>query len=123
MTPVIKYKGPIMKVREIYNSKIPRTLGVGAITLYPFIFYPLNKTGVNISTRVHEFCHVAQIKNFGFCTFYISYCLYYLLNLIVYRNHHQAYSGIPWEIKAYEIQQDWQFHTYLLPKKQNRGET
>lgn len=48
--------------------------------------------------------HVKQVREIGFCSFYISYLLYYLANLVCFKNHFDSYRYIPYEIEAFNKQ-------------------
>lgn len=52
----------------------------------------------------HELAHIAQIRREGILTFYSKYLWYYFKNLRRYRNSHQAYLNIPYEIEAREAE-------------------
>jgi len=98
-----------MKIRERYNSWIPRMLGAEAITLYPFVFYThgkLNETKSGSQIRRHEWIHVDQIRAVGFLRFYISYFTYYLAGRIQGMDHAESYWLIPYEIEAREKQKE-----------------
>lgn len=59
-----------MKVRQI---TLPFTLGIKAITLYPFIFYAKGKRTPCV--EAHEAVHVQQIREMGFLRFYLTYIM------------------------------------------------
>lgn len=50
----------------------------------------------------HEFIHFRQQIELLILPFYIIYILNYLINLILYHNHQQAYRNILFEREAYE---------------------
>ena len=52
----------------------------------------------------HEMTHQKQMDKHGILTFYLIYVKDYIINLIKYRNHWEAYYNIPFEIEAYEHQ-------------------
>jgi hypothetical protein len=91
-----------MKVREVYNSIIPKIFGAQAITLYPFIFY--YDYTPNRALRNHEYIHIKQIRRDGFLKFYLSYILIYLWFRIIGKSHNVAYLSIPYEKEAYKNQ-------------------
>jgi hypothetical protein len=87
-----------MKIKEIHNSKLAKLLGVGGVTLYPYIFY------VNVpenSVRYHEFCHVLQIRKDGVLYFYTRYLLEYLWGRVRGKSHDLSYRSISYEREAY----------------------
>lgn len=49
----------------------------------------------------HEKIHTRQEWELLFIPFYILYVVEYLIRLIQYRNHHEAYMNISYEIEAY----------------------
>ena len=97
-----------MKIREVWNSRIPKWLNVGAITIYPFVFYEFPGPDSTLhrswerETRRHEWIHIDQIRSYGFFSFYLSYFVYYLAGLIRFHNGELAYMEIPFEIEARE---------------------
>ena len=50
----------------------------------------------------HEMVHQKQMDRHGVFMFYVIYIKDYLINLIKYRNHWDAYYNIPFEVEAYE---------------------
>lgn len=111
-----------MKIREVFNSRLPRLLGVDAITIYPFIFYAGTPTvifcagthtGICYSgpptdiVRRHEWEHVAQVRRVGWFKFYASYLYEYLCHRIISRwSHFDSYANISFELEAYAVQND-----------------
>lgn len=91
-----------MNIRHVTNSFIPRLLGVGAITLYPFILYASHEPSAKLIA--HEMVHVSQIEKVGVLRFYLSYLLFYFSERIAGKSHYDAYMSIPWEVEAYEWQ-------------------
>lgn len=95
-----------MKIREKFDSRIPKLLQVGAITLYPFIFYGFPHPDDSIhrswerEIRQHEWVHIDQIRGVGFFRFYLSYFIYYLAGRIQGLPHYEAYLLIPYEVEA-----------------------
>ena len=55
-------------------------------------------------TMRHEFIHIRQVRNDGWFTFYIAYLLYYLVGLVRFKSHSQAYFRNPYEVEAYKSQ-------------------
>lgn len=65
-----------MKVREIHCKRwfLPKNLG--AITIYPFIFYNTNAESykeVFEHLQKHEMVHIAQVERLGWFNFYLTY--------------------------------------------------
>lgn len=79
---------------------VPR-LSVAAIAIYPFI---LVKTAAYKNDDVlinHEKIHHRQQLELLILPFYILYFIHYLVNLIAYKSHYQAYLHIVFEKEAY----------------------
>lgn len=87
---------PILKRCE----KFPPN-GYTAITIFPFIFY---KRQLSEETLKHETCHYYQELGLGVILFYVLYGLFYIVGLVVYRNHDEAYYNIPFEMAAYDVE-------------------
>ena len=90
------------------NSRIPELLSfffpISAITIGPYIFIKKGHGGVRLVN--HEGIHVQQGKEMGYLNFWAHY-LYYMLKLgWKYKNLYRAYKKIPFEIEAYENQND-----------------
>ena len=66
--------------------------------MYPFIFIKLAEASSTLIA--HELKHVEQIQREGVLKYYLKYLWFYFQNLRRYRNHHQAYWNIPYEIEA-----------------------
>lgn len=65
-----------MKIKEIHCKHWILSESIGAITLYPFIFYNTNTINYkeNFKTlQKHEMVHVEQVKKIGFFKFYFTY--------------------------------------------------
>ena len=91
-------------MKIIYNSKIPKLIGVGGITLYPFVCVAYTKEDCSHTLIRHELIHVRQIKEVGFFKFYISYIWQYLLGRFQGLNHSESYLAISFEVEAYQNQ-------------------
>ena len=89
-----------MNIRCKFLHWLPRTLGVGAITLYPYILFS-GYPSIHSPIVKHEMVHVAQIRLVGWFQFYLSYIMYYLAGKLRGKNHEQAYFDIPYEADAY----------------------
>lgn len=59
------------------------------------------------SLLAHELVHVRQFAEHGPVRFIARYVADYLKNLRKYRNHHQAYLEIPFEIEARREAFEW----------------
>ncbi len=91
-----------MKVKLRWNSKLPKLLGVDAITLYPYIFFKdsPNELGSSILVR-HEMEHVRQVRKLGWFKFYSSYLVDIVIGLFKYGNYGEAYEANKYEVEAY----------------------
>lgn len=93
-----------IKIREYYNHWLPRWLNVGAITLWPFIFYGKPLYPDYFIVRKHEWIHIDQIRRDGVITFYVLYLWYYLRNRIKGMSHMDAYINNSYEQEAFRMQ-------------------
>ena len=109
-----------MKIRVIYESKIPKLLSVfiniGGITLFPFIIYRNRKEDVTETTQRHEMIHIQQQKETWVIGFYLLYVFYWLKNVVKYRNTQVAYYNIPFEIEAYR---NMHYKDYLFSREKH----
>lgn len=92
-----------MKIKNIYNSFIPKVLKVDGITIYPFIFFA-SKDPSDTLVR-HEMVHVEQIKYYGWLRFYASYLIEYLSYRVRGDSKNVAYNKISYEVEAYKKQE------------------
>jgi hypothetical protein len=91
-----------MKIPVIHISFLP----MAGMAIFPFIFikkqtYKEHKDFIN-----HEKIHLVQQIELLLIGFYILYLLNYLLNLLRYRNHNEAYLNIVFEKEAYGMEND-----------------
>lgn len=91
------------KIKHVYDSFIPRWLGVGAITIYPYIFYAVKQPDPKI--MAHEMVHCDQVQKYGWFRFYISYLIFYCAYRVQGMDHQHAYLAIPYEEEAYRLQE------------------
>ena len=54
----------------------------------------------------HEKIHTKEIIENFIVGFYVLYCIFYIINIIKYKNHEDAYRNIPFEREAYENEKD-----------------
>ena len=86
-----------MKYLPLTVSSLPAQ----AMALYPVILFKndtLKKDKVIIR---HELIHFKQQIELLVLPFYLLYFVFYLINLLVYRDHHLAYLNICFEREAY----------------------
>ena len=73
-----------------------------AITLFPFVFY--NGKALTDREKRHEIVHLWQQIALLVIIFYLLYFLFWLFNIIRYRNFDRAYHEIPFERSAYYLE-------------------
>ena len=76
-----------------------RVLGVGGITLYPFIFIARDYERELLN---HEFIHIEQVRRVGWLRFYAGYVWTWARLSVQLRKH--AYFELPQEIEAFSGQ-------------------
>lgn len=54
----------------------------------------------------HEKIHTKEIFENFIIGFYVLYYIFYLINIIKYKNHKEAYRNIPFEREAYANEKD-----------------
>ena len=94
------------------NSLIPTILSkfapieIGAITIGPLVF---SRGEMSDVTKNHETIHWQQYIELGVIGFPILYLLYWIVNLVKYRDGKYAYAMIPFELEAYENDQNMDY--------------
>jgi len=83
-----------------YKDGFPVPRGYEGITLFPFGIYIRLRWRHNKVLINHEKIHWQQQKECLCIFFYILYGAMYLINLVKYRNHSDAYRNIPFEREA-----------------------
>ena len=81
-------------------------LPASGMALFPFILLKDVRLKKDKQIINHEQIHLRQQLELLIVPFYLLYLLNYLVNLIVYRNHHQAYFNIVFEREAYKKDAD-----------------
>jgi hypothetical protein len=86
-----------------------RRLPANAMAIFPFIFFkdPGQKNDTLLIN--HEKIHFYQQLELLILPFYILYVLNYLVNLIRFKNHSQAYFNISFEKEAYANDQNMNY--------------
>lgn len=87
-----------MRAYIVVVKKLP-ALG---LALFPFI---LLKSAALKNDKIilnHEKIHLRQQLELLILPFYLLYFLHYLINVLRYKNHHQAYLKIIFEREAYQ---------------------
>ena len=90
-----------MKVRVKYSHWYPKTTGIGAVVIYPYVLFSEPKGSVSERTYRHELEHVLQIKEHGALYFYVSYLFYMLAGIVRWRDFYKAYRANPYEVEAF----------------------
>ena len=91
-----------MKLLILHVPFLPAT----GMALFPFILLKDVRLKKDKQIINHEQIHLRQQLELLIVPFYLLYLLNYLVNLIVYRNHHQAYLNIVFEREAYKKDTD-----------------
>lgn len=78
-----------------------RGLPTNAMALFPFMVFKDPKQKDNPVLINHEKIHFMQQLELLIIPFYILYLIFYLLNLIRFRDHSKAYFNICFEKEAY----------------------
>ena len=76
-------------------------LPAAGMALFPFILVKYIDLKKDKKIINHELIHLRQQIELLIIPFFILYLLHYLLNLLRYRNHDQAYRNIVFEREAY----------------------
>ena len=88
-------------------SKIP----AAAMAIYPFILFKREEYKDDLVLVNHEKIHHRQQLELLILPFYIIYLLNYVVNLLRFKSHHQAYLNIVFEKEAYANEQDLHYLT------------
>ena len=92
------------------------------MALFPYILIRDKRMADDVMLINHERIHLRQQAELLVIPFYVLYLLNYLLNLLVYRNHHKAYMYIVFEREAFSKETDsdylfnrrpWAFMQYI----------
>lgn len=76
------------------------------MAIYPFILLKNKSQQHDKQLLNHERIHLRQQIEMLILPFYLLYLLHYLINLILFKNHHQAYRNIVFEKEAYACDQN-----------------
>ena len=94
----MKFKGYLLTISFLW---------VEGMAIFPFV---LSKTGTPGKVLIHhETIHLRQQLELGLLPFYIWYLLEYLVRLVQYKKHHQAYLNISFEREAYANEHDFEY--------------
>lgn len=89
-----------------YWPVVCRHLPATAMALFPFMLFKDPRYKNETLLINHEKIHFYQQLELLILPFYVLYLLHYLVNLIRFRNHHQAYFNICFEKEAYANDQN-----------------
>ena len=84
-------------------------LPASGMALFPFILLKNRQLKKDVMVLNHEKIHLRQQLELLILPFYIMYLIHYLINLIRYKNHHQAYMRIVFEKEAYKMDADLEY--------------
>ncbi|TWR29873.1 hypothetical protein FPZ43_08460 [Mucilaginibacter pallidiroseus] len=76
-------------------------LNANGMALFPFILVKEKSMKRDVALINHEKIHLLQQAELLVLPFYILYLLNYMINLIKYKRHYQAYLNIAFEREAY----------------------
>lgn len=76
-------------------------LPASGMAIFPFVLIKYAELKAHRQIINHELIHLRQQMELLIIPFYILYLLNYLVNLILYRKHDQAYRNIIFEREAY----------------------
>jgi len=89
-------------------------LSANAMAIFPFILLRNKAQKRDFVLINHEKIHLKQQLELLIIPFYFLYGINYLLNLVKYKNHYQAYLNIVFEKEAYKFEKD---PNYLSKRK------
>lgn len=104
MRPIVIYNDTILNLFSWFFR-------VGGIAIFPFVIIRKNKKD-NIRGKItinHETIHFWQCIELLVIGFYVLYLLFFLFNLIKYRDLKLAYVNIPFEKEAYSKELDFDY--------------
>lgn len=94
-----------MRAWIVVFSKLPAQ----GMAIFPFILVKRSALKNDIFLINHEKIHFKQQLELLLVFFYILYFLNYFINLVKYKNHHQAYLNICFEREAYRHEKDLKY--------------
>lgn len=89
-----------------YWTVILKHLPANAMAIYPFMLFKHHSQKDNPLLIRHEKIHFRQQLELLILPFYVLYLLFYLYNLVKYKQHHIAYLQICFEKEAYANEQN-----------------
>lgn len=96
-----------MTVRFFFNSSLPKLWGASATTIYPFVFCVQSPDeALATHTISHELVHVDDVRQQGWFSFYFTYIVSFVANLLKTKNYWYSYYNLLAEQKAFRLQDD-----------------
>jgi len=92
-----------------YVAVICSRLPAAAMALFPFMLFKRAAYKGDIYLINHEKIHFQQQLELLIFPFYVLYLINYLINLIRFKNHYQAYFNICFEKEAYANDQNLRY--------------
>ena len=86
-------------------------LSANAMAIFPFILLRNKQQKGDKVLINHEKIHLQQQLELLIFPFYFLYLLNYLINLVKYKNHYQAYFNIMFEREAYHAEKELDYLT------------
>ena len=83
--------------------------GYRGLTIFPLVFLKYNFDKSDKTLINHEKIHIRQQLELLLVLFYVLYVLHFLINIIKYKNHEQAYRNIIFEKEAYAAESDFEY--------------
>lgn len=93
---------------------IVRSLPANGMAIFPFILIKNAAKKQDPTLINHEKIHLQQQLELFILPFYFLYLFNYLINLVRYKNHYQAYFNILFEREAFKAEKDL---SYLKKRK------
>ncbi len=119
----------------VVSKRLTSMLSLGSsnvITIFPFVFYKNEYIKMNKTISNHEAIHIQQQIECGVAgliifiagvisfdlflvflpavfLYYILYAVMYVLNLIIYKDDYNAYRNIPFEIEAFNHENQYDY--------------
>jgi hypothetical protein len=92
-----------MKARFKFNHWLPKLVGAGAITLYPFVVCAEPAVdALRSGTVAHEMVHILQVRRMGFLKMYWLYFWEFIKIRLTGKKHWEAHAFHSMEIEATE---------------------
>jgi len=92
---------PFFTAKFRYQHWVPRTFGIQAIVLYPYVLFALARAEVHPILLNHEMIHIRQVRKLGWARFYIQYVWEYARLRARGLSRGEAYMAISFEREAY----------------------